>query len=170
MCSLRTIVNGTITATAASAVTPTYYFSLNQTQIGSGFFDLYKIDAIRFSVVPQQNAVGLVAGLGLVDLYCVIDYDDATTLSNANTYNNVIKLGPGESLQRTFKPKAAQALYTGSFNGFAQMGNNWIDAASTTVQHYGIKILVPSTGVVGQTTFQVWDVTSEYFISFKNSV
>jgi len=128
------------------------------------------IEAIRFTISPQQNAVGQL-GAGLTDLYCVIDYDDASSLTLATSQSaaNVIKLSPGESLQRTFTPRIAVAAYNASFSGFANLADQWIDSASTSVQHYGVKLYIPPTLKVGQTDFQIWDVQAEYFVRYKNA-
>lgn len=170
-CVIRSVVNSTFTCSAGSATNPTYYFSISQTYTGAtSVFDQYMIEAIRFSISPQQNAVGQL-GAGLTDVYCVIDYDDATalTLATSQSSANVIKLAPGESLQRVFQPRVATAAYSGSFSGFANVGNLWIDSASTTVQHYGIKLYIPATGKVGQTDFQIWDVQAEYFVKYRKA-
>lgn len=171
-CSVRCVVNATVTATAATAATPTYYFTLAQTYTAmTSVFDKYLIEAIRFTITPQQNACGTL-GLGLTDLYCIIDYDDANalTLSTMSKNANVIKLSPGESLQRTFRPKVAVAVYNGAFSGFAQPGEMWIDCASTSVEHYGVKLYIPPTNNAGQTAFQIWDVQMEYYVKFKNAI
>jgi len=170
-CCIRQVVNSTVTATVATAVTTTYYFSLNQTYTAmTSVFDRYMIEAIRFSISPQQNAIGGL-GAGLTDLYCVIDYDDANALTLATSQSsiNVIKLSPGESLQRTFKPALAVSLYNSSFTGFGSRTDQWVDSASTSVQHYGVKLYIPPTNNIGQTNFQIWDVQAEYFVRFKNA-
>lgn len=170
-CVIRSVVNSTVTCTAASAATPSFFFSISQTYTGAtSVFDRYMIEAIRFSISPQQNALGQL-GAGLTDLYCVIDYDDASalTLSASQSAANVIKLAPGESLQRTFQPRVAIAAYNASFSGFSNVASTWIDSASTTVQHYGVKLYIPPTNKVGQTDFQIWDIQAEYFVKYKNA-
>jgi len=169
--TIRCQTDNLVTTTIGSAVTPTFNFTLSGANVGSGFFDRYKIEAIRFSVVPRNNAMGLVSGLS--DLFFVIDYDDSNALSStAQAMQNAtcIKLAPGESATRTFAPRIAVAAYNGLFTGYASQKSQWLDAASTTIQHYGVKIYVPATGVTGQTVFQQWDINIEYFISFINSI
>jgi hypothetical protein len=147
----------------------------NFTLAGSGaasVWDQYRIDAIRFSITPENNAVGLVTNstTNLVDLHCVIDYDDSTALTSAAAalgYSNCMVLSPGESGERVFQPRAALAAYAGAFTNFGNVGGMWIDSASSGVQHYGVKFWRPG-GTAGQTTFQTWDITVEYFISFKS--
>jgi hypothetical protein len=169
--TIRSQSDDLITATAGSVVSRGFNFTLAGANIGSGFYDQYRIDAIRFNVVPRNNAVGV--QIGLSDLFLVIDYDDSTALTStaqAQAFSTVMKLAPGESASRTFSPRIAVAAYNGAFSGFLNQGPQWIDAASNTIQHYGIKIYVPATGVVGQTVFQQWDINIEYFISFKHSI
>lgn len=165
----------TITASGGFPANPTYNFQLSYAGVNAGFFDRYKIEAVRFTIAPQTNAVGLQAPgtVALSDLYCVIDYDDSTaftTFTQPQGYGNCVRLAPGESLERTFQPRVAISAYNGSFGAFANQASQWIDSVSTTVQHYGIKIFVPATGVVGQTVLQTWDVNVEYFIRFKNVI
>lgn len=172
-CLVRYIVPSFITSTAASDVAQGINFSISQTYSGlTSVFDKYMIEAIRFTVVPQNNAMGLVAGL--TDLYCLIDYDDSNapaSLAAILPNNNLVRLAPGESLERVFAPRIAISAYNGAFSGFAQGAQQvWCDSASTTIQHYGVKLYVPATGVVGQTVFQKWDITAEYFVRFKNPI
>lgn len=168
--TLRSQITSTITATTSLPLTNSFIFTLSNAQIGSSIFDRYMIEGVRVSIIPRNNAIGVVPGL--TDLFCVIDYDDATALSSkaqAETYSTCLKLSPGESCSRTFSPRIAVAAYTGSFTGFLNQGKQWIDAASTTVQHYGLKLFVPATGVV-TSDFQSWDITIEYFLRFKNTL
>lgn len=169
-CTLRSCKNDVLTAGITNSAGG-YIFSLSNAQIGSAIFDRYRIDAVRFSIAPRNNAIGVQTGL--TDLYFVIDYDDASSLASqtaAETYSTVIKLAPGESSSRTFAPRIAVAAYNGAFTGFLNQGPQWIDCASNTVQHYGIKTFIPGTGVIGQTVFQTWDIQIEYFIKFISTI
>lgn len=169
--TIRCQTDSLITATAASAVASSFNFTLSQANVGSGFYDRYRIESVRFNLLPRNNAIGLEAGL--CDIFFVIDYDDSNALtSTAQAMQNAtcIKLAPGESCSRTFSPRVAVATYNGAFTGYANQRSQWLDAASTTIQHYGVKLYVPATGVVGQTVFQTWDINIEYFISFMNSI
>jgi len=166
----------TITATPTSVVNNTTYFQLSNLDNSASFenvFDQYRIDAIRMTCKPQNNAIGLVTNstTSLVPLYCVIDYDNTSNLSTAaaaREYDNVICLEPGESFVRVFSPRVAVAAYSGAFSSFENSTAPWIDCASPNVQHYGVKILVPGA-TAAQTMLQSWDVTYEYFMSFKST-
>jgi hypothetical protein len=171
---VRALGHGTVVAQATASTAAAFNFTLSQSGTSSGNFDQYKIMAIRFTIVPDQNAVGLFTNstTAYTPLYCVIDYDDSTNLgsvANAEGYSNCIVLGAGESCERTFKPRCALSAYTGSFGGFANMSDQWIDAASTTVQHYGIKVFIPGA-TAAQTLLPSWQVSIEYFFAFRKSI
>jgi hypothetical protein len=164
----------TITATPTSDLKTNFNFALSAANVTAGFFDQYRIEAIRFTVAPQNNAIGLVTNstTTLSPFYCVIDYDDSTSLANVSAalaYSTCVVANPGESIERVFKPRIAVAGYTGGFTGFTNMADQWIDSASTTVLHYGVKTLVSGVAAA-QTLLQSWDVTVEYFINFRKAI
>lgn len=173
-----TVVKGTQTATivaqAAASQNPTYNFTMSSYNVGTGFFDQYRFEAIRFTITPQNNAIGLIATAAnsLVPIYCVIDYDDSTALATANAasaYSTCVVVNPGESVERIFRPHMALAAYSGAFTSYANVAPTWIDSSSNTVQHYGIKLFVPGA-TAGQTVLQSWDITVEAFVSLKKSI
>jgi hypothetical protein len=174
-CTLRVSTSSQLVSSGTAAVSQGYIFSLTNSGTGSAFFDRYKIEAIRFTLVPQNTATAVynpTSQVNLVDAYCVVDYDDSTALSSvaaAQTFATCIKLSPGESCSRLFAPRIAVAAYTGSFTGFLNQGPQWIDSASPSVQHYGVKVFIPATGVVTQTSVQTWAVNIEYYLAFKNT-
>jgi hypothetical protein len=160
---------------SASAVAATSYSftlsDLDNTASFTGLFDQYRIDAIRFTIRPNQNAIGLFTNstTTMVPLYCVIDYDNDNTLSTAiqaRSYDNVMIIAPGESACRTFRPHVAVAAYSGTFVGFANQAMEWLDSATPTVRHYGIKLLAPQA-TAAQTQLQSWIIEREYYVSFR---
>lgn len=166
----------TLAASNAAIVSTAFNFQLSQVSLDSNLkalFDQYRVDAVRIRIAPQNNAIGLVTNstTTLVDLYSVIDYDDATnnvtTDALARKYSNCCVLAPGESVERTFQPRAAVAAYQGAFTGYGNVGGMWFDTAYDAVQHYGMKIFIPQA-TVAQTLLQTWDVFFELFISFRN--
>jgi hypothetical protein len=168
----------TVTAAGFNAATTqtvaSYYFSLSDLDnysLLTGVFDQYRIEAVRFIIRPNQNAIGLFTNstTSVVPLYCVIDYDNATNLSTAalaRSYDTCMIIAPGESACRTFKPRMAVAAYSSTFVSFANEAPQWIDCASPNVQHFGIKLLTPAC-TAAQTQLQSWIVEREYFVSFK---
>lgn len=172
--TVRGVGHTTLTASSSANVAGAFDFRLANANVGGGFYDLYKIEAIRWSCRPQNNAIGLVTNstTTLVELYCAIDYDDATTPSSAATleaYSTCLVLPPGQSCSRTFKPRMAVAAYQGAFTGYASFAPTWIDVAYPNVQHYGVKYFIPQATAL-QTQLQSWDITIEYFFTFKKSI
>jgi hypothetical protein len=143
----------------------------NSTSFGY-LWDQYRIDAIVCTIRPQNFAVGLFTNstTSLSDFYSVIDYDDATALGSttaAREYDNCMTLTPGESGMRVFTPRMALAAYAGAFTSYANSEPMWIDMVSGNVQHYGLKIVIPQ-GTAAQTQLQVWELTFEYYVSFRS--
>lgn len=171
--TVRAVSTTILVSQANAAQNPTFVFSLANSGLSTGTWDQYRIDAIRFTIASGNNAIGLynTATTSAVPMACVIDYDDSTGLASlavGQNYSNCIVLNPGESLERVFKPRMALAAYTGTFVGFANVSDQWIDSASTGVQHYGVKLYIPGT-TAAQTVEQVWNVTVEYFISLRKN-
>jgi hypothetical protein len=174
VCTVRTLQAATLTASPTVPITTTFQFSLANAGVSIGFWDQYKIEAIRFTISPNNNAVGLVTNstTSLVPLYNVIDYDDTTALGSdtiARAYSNCVTLAPGESCERTFQPRMALAAYSGAFTSYANVAPQWLDAASSTVQHYGVKTYIPAC-TVSQTLLQSWNVSIEFFVMFRKSI
>jgi hypothetical protein len=165
----------TVTAQPTAVTNPTFYFQLSNLPNATAFenlFDQYRIDAIRMTIQPQENAIGLFTNstTSVTPLYSVIDYDNDSAITSstlATSYQNCVILQPGKSCERTFVPRVAVATYGGAFTAFGNMDSPWIDSASPSTRLYGIKIFVGGV-TAAQTTLQSWSVDFEYFMSFKS--
>jgi hypothetical protein len=164
-----------VVASNTSNVSVSYAFCLNDLDQSSAFislFDQYRIDALKFSIVPTANSYQAtdLTNTRFSQMYIVVDYDDAVNLASpgaARSYDNCIELQPGESLERTFQPRAAIAAYAGAFNNYANFGGLWIDTSSSGALHYGLKLII-NQAVSGQTILQSWRISVEYFITFRS--
>jgi hypothetical protein len=173
-CVVRAIGQSVLIASNSANVTLQQNFSLSQSGVGAGQWDQYKILAVRYTIAPDNNAIGLVTNstTTLPTLINVLDFDDSSALSSfvaAEGYSNAVLLAPGESCERVFKPRMAISAYSSSFGAFANVADLWIDCVSNTVQHYGVKIFVPQT-TAAQTLLPSWKCTSEYWIAFRKSI
>jgi len=105
----------------------------------TALFDQYRISLVEFWLFPQESAQGTNAG----EVAVVTDYDDATALTTfdqATEYQNCTIGTLRAGFYRKFVPHVASAVYgSGVFTSFANVTAPWIDAASTAVEHYGIK-------------------------------
>lgn len=167
--------NSTIIVSNAATQAPVYNFTAGGLPAGGPTsWDQYRFEAVRFSIYPDNNALGLTTNstTTLVPIYCVIDYDDSTALASAAAaqgYDNCIQLEPAQSLSRVFKPRMALAAYAGAFNNYANVAPMWIDAVSSGVQHYGVKLWV-NQATAAQTQLQSYRVNIEVWLSFRSQL
>jgi hypothetical protein len=113
----------------------------------SSAFDQYRITAIEFTLLPQ---ISVPSSTITGHIFSVIDYDDSNpilTPTDALQYSNVITSDYASTLVRSFRPHIAISAYNGSFSGFANADMQWIDSATSDVQHYGVKIVATVTGL-----------------------
>jgi len=146
-------------------------------QIGSfaALYDSYRIIKVEVTFMPMYTCTSLANGIGttlLIPLiYTVIDYDDATNLSSiaaAREYDTVQIHDDKKLFTRTFQPKVAKAVYTGSFTGFSQGKlTDWMDMASTNIQYYGLKYAV-SAQSTGSTNLQQWNLSTRMTVQFTS--
>lgn len=150
------------------------YFTLNgldNVTDFSGMFDLYRIVGAEVTFRPRVTQSTLADYPNVLPrLYTYIDYDDAvvpTNISIVRQYMSCIETSPGEGIVRTLVPCCALAAYSGTFTSYASRSNQWLDIASSTVQHYGVKFAI-EPGVAAQTNLQTYDVDAVLFVEFKS--
>jgi len=79
-----------------------------------------------------------------------VDLDDAnnpTTLGQVSNHQGAIETLGGNGHYHKFVPHIAVASYSGAFTSFTNDVASWIDSASPSVQHYGIKTGLSSSPV-----------------------
>jgi len=170
----RSVINGTVQQAAGSDTLGSFSFTLGAIQGNSewtNLFDQYKICLVRVVLRPLFNFAQIVALSTDVfpPLCSVIDYDDATAISNVllSQYQSYKQTRFDKDHVRSIKPRVAMAAYgSGVFASFANQGDQWIDCASTAVVHYGLKYCIQA-GHIGQTALQAWSVETEYFLKFR---
>jgi hypothetical protein len=120
----------------------TKQFSLPDLGGSSSFltvFDQYRFDQIEIWLEPQSGTgVG-----GYPIIASCVDLDDANvpTTFNSVADHQVSLVGEGQAGRyHKWKPHMAVAAYSGAFTSYANEPANWIDSASTAVQHYGFKV------------------------------
>lgn len=113
-------------------------------------FDRYKITGVKYRWVLKQDPAAQSVTQAYrgqsVQIKWVKDYDDSSTYSDdaLKQYPNFrdIWLTSDRQCSRWyfFKPAVLNISYEGTANNaFSPKWNQWIDMASTTVPHYGIK-------------------------------
>jgi len=130
-------------------------------------FDQYRIDDIEVWLEP--SGIGLTVGYtGNVKIFSVVDYDDANVPSSVSAlqqYTNCTSARLTDGHYHPFKPHIAVAVYNGSFAGFANKKADWIDVASTSVQHYGFKFGIDVTNNSSDVKL---DMHTRITVSFRN--
>lgn len=137
----------------------------------TALFDQYRIVAIVITLTPTINMNAIVAtSVYMPRLYTCIDYDDATAPGSVNAiqqYDSCIVSPPFSAITRIIKPCMALAAYSGTFSSYANVSDQWIDMASPSVQHYGMKYAV-EPGTSGQTTLQGYETETVMFFECRN--
>lgn len=144
---------------AAATVPPASYGTsfqlsdLSNLSAISAMFDQYRIRAINvrfFSPYSKVNTLVTYANAAPASppalyLTTVIDYDDVTPISQSGTEqypsHKTVLLSCDEPIAHivALKPRIAVASYGGAFTSYANQASQWIDIASTGVNHYGVK-------------------------------
>jgi hypothetical protein len=169
----RTSTSADVSQLAASDNSGGYAFVLSNVPGYTEYtalFDQYKIEMVRVIWRPRWNfsAIGSIATDVNPLFISVIDYDDASTLTIAQSleYQSYKETRFDQDHVRCIKPRIALGAYSGTFTSFANVPAPWIDCASPSVQHYGIKFVV-SGGALGQTALMTYSAEVEYFVKFR---
>jgi hypothetical protein len=128
-------------------------------------FDQYRIMAAEVTLMPSATNQANNGTAGHV--WTVLDYDDSTALSSIDAaldYPNVVVMNGLDSQVRSFVPHVAVGVYGGStFTSYGNRAQQWLDAASPGVPHFGYKIVTAATSVA-----QVYDASVKLHIQFRN--
>lgn len=112
----------------------------------TALFDQYKIQEIEIWLEPSANNIS--SGFSLYAT--AIDLDDSvtpTTFASVADHQGALVTGGACGHYHRFVPHIAVASYAGTFTGFTNNPDQWIDSASPAVQHYGLKTALLTTAV-----------------------
>lgn len=127
-------------------------------------FDAYRIMGVVVKFNPLSSTQTGV-------IHTVLDYDDATSPASesAMLQYDTLKTAPANVyFEREFIPRIAMAGYSGTFTSYVQAKPfQWVDIASPSVQHYGLKYYIPATTTAGTTSS--WKVVIDVHYQFKNA-
>lgn len=166
----RNCDRGVLTLTSGSSTFAGFDFSLNDLPNNSEFtalYDNYKINAVKISFIPQQDAnVSLsLANNAIANarFFSAIDYTDSSgpvTINELREYKTV----KWTSLLRThtryiYKPKILDS------SGFSVAP--WMATTSSAANYFGLKIAIEDIQSTGITSF-TYKIECKYYLSFKN--
>lgn len=140
--SLTNVLTSSTTINVFASFT-TNFGNQDQYAALTSIFDQYRIKSVEMWLIPQFSAassVNLASGL----LATVIDLDDASSLTfnQCGDYTSCITTAADQGHYRRFIPHCANSLYSGAFTAFGNVPAPWIDTASPSVIHYGMKAVV----------------------------
>jgi hypothetical protein len=135
-----------------------------QNSTWASVFDQYRIDEIELWIQPTQL---LSTTVDSFRWYSVIDYDDdgvSTTEAAALAFQNVSDCGRFEGVYRRFRPHIAIAVaQSGGAPTARNAPSNWLDAGSTSIKHYALKVVTQSTA-----TQVIISLRARFHLSFRN--
>jgi len=174
------ISNSAISQSSATAEFGSMAFILNDLPNASQLaatFDQYRFEAIHVKFRSRNRSFS-VSSVPAADnqpplLAVVIDRDDQNALSSLSAiaaYDNIVEGTYADDVDVVLEPSVTPAVYSsGLFIGYGveKVKELWLDVASATIPHYGVKwALTPCN--VSNTYVWAWDVQIWYKVSFRN--
>ena len=130
-------------------------------------WDKYKLSGVRLRFIPSNDnspvATATASGPGVFS-WCV-DYNDANAPASVDDimqYPNMRMKRPTAPFSVFLRPKFETALYQGATTGY-RASTGYVDTASSTVRHYGLKYCLHDTAATN-CTIRVW---ATYYLSLK---
>lgn len=129
-------------------------------------YDQYQIKSVKVQVIPKftETALGEFQG----NMWSALDYDDAnapTALATLLQYQNLKRTRMNRLHKRYIRPcLSAEIFNTGLTTTYSPKRNTWIDCASDTTEHYGMKLWFD--GLNSDTI--IYDLQVTYYLAFKN--
>ena len=170
----QTVGVGSIASSTTLPTENNFAFTLSQLPQASTFsalYDAYRITKVELKFYPRSNVNAGNAGTNYTTTFhTAIDYDDVSNLGSLNSllqYQTLKSFQSTKYCTRTVVPRVADSVYiSGVSTGYAEnKSNQWLDCASDTVPHYGIRTWLGDVGgLAGAVTF---DVFAKFHIEFK---
>jgi hypothetical protein len=131
----------------------------------TNLFDQYKIDWVELRFIPVINTSNSALPCDSL-IYSTVDFDDntATNAGSIKEYELCEVHSPTQEWKVSLAPRVAIAAYAGAFTSYANQAS-WIDVASTSVQHFGVKVGCQNANGSAQT----WKVVGKYHVSFRSA-
>lgn len=165
---------GIFTATTSAPAPAVSQFRLSDVPTNTDFtslYDQYQIKAIKYTLIPkfsnQPLEVGSGAAAGLLgNVWSVIDYDDAlapAAVTELLQYQNLKRTRMDKIHSRYLVPKVNTTVGA----NVQPKSKVWLDVATTTTPHHGIKLWFDAITGVSNTEIK-YDLTVKYYLAFKN--
>lgn len=129
----------------------------------TSLFDEYRVDSIEVWLEP---AMVMSASVGSTPFVSAIDLDDANTPANfadVSGRQGAVEGVTGTGHYHKWKPNVSTALYAGAFTSYGNITSTWVDCASPSVQHFGLKYATNSADGVTRPYYR----TVRMLVSFR---
>jgi len=112
----------------------------------TGLFDQYKFDQLEVWLEPVAAAGTTV----FAEVVSAVDLDDGNVPASAGVVlgkQGAITGMGGAGHYHRWKPHVAVGMYAGAFTSYGNYPAGWLDSASPSVQHFGLKAVLYPTPV-----------------------
>jgi len=137
----------------------------------TNLFDQYRLLQVVVTFTPYINSVAAGSGISPGIIGTWIDYNDASLPSNlqqGQQYETFQRNACFEPFTRVLNPQSSVALYGGAtVNSYGTRYAQWIDSASPSVQHYGLKYCIHNATFANSTN--VYEIEVNYVFQFRVS-
>ena len=144
-------------------------FTLNQLPNVTDFtslYDQYKINGIKFTLIPRHTEVPMNTSVGL-QVMSVLDFDDdvaPTSINDLCQYGNMKQTRGNINHSRYFRPTIRKSVdVAGASPGYQVSKSEWLDLANTVVKHYGLKYAIEQGNVA-----VTYDLKIDMYFQCKN--
>lgn len=169
-----TYTNAWIGTTGGADTFKTLSFKLSDLpsyQEFTALYDQYCIKGVKFTLMPRFNSSN--PGLNPItpQTWSILDYDNSgTNITSQNEmlqYQN-LKMIPGTSYHKRYIVPAVDAeIYNGlAVAAAAPQKNVFLDTANASVEHFGVRIMIPAVPFGSEQVF--WDLKVKFYLAMKN--
>lgn len=144
----------------------------------TNLFDQYRINLLKFNIVPTVNSNTEFSGtnphLVLPEIWSVIDYDGTypSTFSAMSERQNCKKTRGSTVHKRIYKPTVLDEVYiTASTYGFSPKRKQWISTVNPNVPHFGSIAIIGFPGgnlPSGYGSNTPVNITVTMYLQFRN--
>lgn len=140
----------------------------------ASLFDQYRIEKIDlvFSTRLDPSSSSAAAQAWFPRLFTLVDNDDTTTPGGADELRQSARcqlaiVKPDAFVKRSFAPKCLSTVYnTAVSSGYALSDSTWLDMATPSVPHYGLKYAVENLSTLNTQTILV---EVSFHLAFRDS-
>lgn len=168
---------GSVISTISVSGTGGDYFACPQFKLNDlpgvseliSLYDQYKINAVKFELIPQSNVNSFV-GETVPYIHSVMDFDDSTNLANLNEAYEYESLKSTSAFRKHVRYLRPRFLVTGINTAGAtvpiNLGKGWLSTSQTSIVHRGLKLIIEDS--TSASVDLILRIKTTFYVSFKN--